>query len=393
MDKTQTIEGVAPTRRLSNRAKREAKLRQQAEAVRKLQRAQRRHTWLAALAFIAALVAVVVLVSLRSKPAIPAPVAATAATQTPPAPSVPSAPAPAAVPPVTSPSYSTLAGLVAMPPEELAKVDVAVVNLLCAEGLPGAEGLEIDHALATLDGWAARVRSETARNLHLFSDDPARFHGNEGEYRFKMLVTVLQQDLGVAYNPARADPDESATSFFADSRDVFLHGLTAPERHLGTCASLPVLYAAVARRLGYPVRLVTARSHLFDRWDPAASSAQSSFNLEGTNRGAGTIHPDDYYLAWPKPISPQQREAEGYLTSLSATGELAVFLDTRGDCLRAAGRWAEAAQAYGNAARLMPKSRVFAAKLADAAGRAHAVSSPAPAAVAAPPEPPVVIPP
>ena len=392
MDETQTIKGAAPTRRLSNRARREAELRQQAEAARKIQQAQRRRTWLAALAFIAALVAVALFVSLRPKPAIPAPVASTAATQTPTAPRVPSAPVPAAVPPVTNPGRPTLAELVAMPPEELAKVDVAVVNLLCAEGLPGAEGLEIDRALAALNGWAERVRAETARNLHLFGDDPARFHGNEGEYRFKMLVTILQQDLGVAYNPARADPDEPATSFFADSRDVFLHGLTAPERHLGTCASLPVLYTAVARRLGYPVRLVTARSHLFDRWEPAASSVQSPFNLEGTNRGAGTIHPDDYYLAWPKPISPEQREAEGYLTSLSATGELAIFLDTRGDCLRVAGRWTEAAQAYSHAARLMPKSRVFAAKLADAAGRAHAASSPAHPTVAAPPEPPVVLP-
>ena len=267
---------------------------------------------------------------------------------------------------------------------------MARVNLLCAEGLPGAEGLDIGRALVTLDGWTDRVRAETLSNLHRFRDDPARFHGNEGEYRFKMLVTVLQQDLGVAYNPARADPAEPAASFYADCRDVFLHGLTAPERHLGTCASLPVLYAAVARRLGYPVRLVAARSHLFNRWEPAPGSGQSTFNLEGTNRGAGTIHPDAYYQAWPKPISPEQREAEGYLTSLTATGELATFLDTRGDCLRAVGRWAEAAQAYGHAARLMPKSQVFAAKLADAAKRAHAVSGPAPATVAALPELPVI---
>lgn len=300
----------------------------------------------------------------------------------------PSVAAATAVPTRTPPA--TLAELLSLDGAALAATDVARVNLLCAEGLPGAEGLEIDHALATLDEWAERVRTETTRNFHHFNDDPARFHGNEGEYRFEILVTVLQQDLGVAYNPARADPDESATTFFADSRDLFLHGLTAPERHLGTCASLPVLYTAVARRLGYPVRLVTARSHLFNRWEPTASSGQSSFNLEGTNRGAGTIHPDEYYLAWPKPISPEQRESEGYLTSLSTAGELAIFLDTRGDCLRAADRWAEAAQAYGYAAQLVPKSRVFAAKLVDATSRAHAASNPAHAVVATQPEPPVI---
>lgn len=283
----------------------------------------------------------------------------------------------------TRPPPTTLAELLTMDDASLAAVDVARVNLLCAHGLPGAESLNIDCELATLDGWAERVRADTARNFHLFRDNPAHFHGNEGEYRFQMLVTVLQLDFGVAYNPARADPSESADSFFADSRDLFLHGLTAPERHLGTCASMPVLYAAVARRLDYPVRLVTTRMHLFDRWEPMIGGGQNAFNLEGTNRGA-TIHPNDYYLAWPLPVSPGQRESEGYLTSLSATGELAVFLDTRGDCLRAVGRWAEAAQAYGYAARLAPKSRVFAAKLADATNRARAVPSHAPVTVAAP---------
>ena len=290
----------------------------------------------------------------------------------------------------TRPPPATLAKLLALDETTLAAVDVARVNLLCAQGLPGAEGLDVDRVLTTLDNWVEQVRAETIRNLHLFHDHPECFHGNEGEYRFKMLITVLQQDLGVAYNPARADPNEPAASFYADSKDVFLHGLTAPNRHLGTCASMPVLYTAVARRLGYPVRLVTARMHLFDRWEPAPGSGQATFNLEGTNRGAGNIHPDDYYLAWPEPISPEQRATEGYLSSLSPTGELAIFLDTRGDCLRAAGHWAEAAQAYGHAARLAPKSRVFAAKLVDATKRAQATSDPAPATVAAPPELPVV---
>ena len=156
---------------------------------------------------------------------------------------------------------------------------------------------------------------------------------------------------------------------------------------------MPVLYAAVARRLGYPVRLVTAHLHLFNRWEPTPGSGQATFNLEGTNRGAGNIYPDSYYMAWPKLIGLEQQEAEGYLSSLSAAGELAIFLDTRGDCLRAAGRWAEAAQAYDHALRLRPKSRVFAAKLADSARRARVASNPAPAIVAATPAPPVVLPP
>jgi uncharacterized protein HemY len=47
-------------------------------------------------------------------------------------------------------------------------------------------------------------------------------------------------------------------------------------------------------------------------------------------------------------------EAEGYLKSLDAAGELAVFLSIRGMCLREAGRWNGAEEAFQSASRLAP---------------------------------------
>jgi len=44
-----------------------------------------------------------------------------------------------------------LDALLNLPPYQLADVDIAEMNLLCAAGLPGAKGLDIDHCLATLD--------------------------------------------------------------------------------------------------------------------------------------------------------------------------------------------------------------------------------------------------
>src|SRR3990172_4735469 len=64
----------------------------------------------------------------------------------------------------------TLDALLAMPPDRLATVDIAEMNLLCAVGLPGAEKLDVDHALATLDRWAARVASETDRHMYRVHD-------------------------------------------------------------------------------------------------------------------------------------------------------------------------------------------------------------------------------
>jgi hypothetical protein len=46
---------------------------------------------------------------------------------------------------------------------------------------------------------------------------------------------------------------------------LFLHGLT--QGRGGTCLSMPVAYVAVGRRLGYPLKLVTAKGHLFARWE------------------------------------------------------------------------------------------------------------------------------
>jgi hypothetical protein len=158
--------------------------------------------------------------------------------------------------------------LLALEPAELERVDIARMNLLCAEGLPGAENLNIDGCLAALDQWAAHAKREIDRHLYRFRASPTEYEDSEGYFRMLMMSVVVYEDFGIRYNPqwiaaptaARADDH-----FFADSRDVLLHGLTG-QRRMGTCSSMPVLYIALARRLGYPVRLVATKGHLFMRW-------------------------------------------------------------------------------------------------------------------------------
>ena len=43
----------------------------------------------------------------------------------------------------------------------LPKFNIAYINMVCAQGLPGAEALDIPEALAKLDEWARRIKSET----------------------------------------------------------------------------------------------------------------------------------------------------------------------------------------------------------------------------------------
>ena len=149
---------------------------------------------------------------------------------------------------------ATLKELLALSPADLEKCDLARMNLLCAEGLPGSEDLKIDAALALLDLWTQHVKTETDRNFHHFRENPKEFNNSEGYYRALLLITVVQQDFSIHYNPnhiTTPDAPEPDDSFFVDSKDLFIHGLVS-SRAMGTCISMPVFYVVVGQRLGYP---------------------------------------------------------------------------------------------------------------------------------------------
>jgi len=212
-------------------------------------------------------------------------------------------------------------------------------------------------ATRTLDQWAKRVASETERNLHKFREQPAEFNHSEGYFRVLALVTVLQQDFKVHYNPKRIlSPD------YSDPNDLFLQGLLS-DRRQGTCVSMPVLYVAVGRRLGYPLKLVTSKAHVFARWE--SGDGKERFNIEATNEGLNCF-PDEYYRTWPVAMTESEIASGQFLKSLTPAEELAVFLSARGHCLEAAGRFAEAQLAHAHAHALAPQSPQYLAFLAGA---------------------------
>ncbi len=260
----------------------------------------------------------------------------------------------------------TLQELLARPATGLEQGDTTLANLLCAQGLPGADDLDVRDCLTRLDQWAKQIKAETERHLYRFRANPAEFDNSEGYFRMLMMAVVVYEDFRVHYNPrliespTLTDPDDH---FFADSGDVFLHGLLS-ERRMGTCSSMPVLYVALGRRLGYPLKLVTTKAHLFVRWEGAGER----FNLEATGKGMNH-YDDDHFREWPFAVNEEEIEAEGYLKSLSPAEELAVFLSIRGHCLREAGRWPEAAQSFAEAASMAPNTRGYQLLLADAKQR------------------------
>ncbi len=261
------------------------------------------------------------------------------------------------------PTPKTFKELLAVRASEVGNLDIALLNLLSAQGLPGAEELIPENCTATLDRWATRVKSETERHLYRFRSNPAEYENSEAYFRMLIMAVVLYEDFGVRYNPERVALPSTANlndHFFADSRDIFLHGLTG-NRRMGTCSSMPVLYAGIGRRLRYPLKLATTKAHVFLRWD----GPDEKFDLEATGKGMNR-YTDEHFKKWPFPVTDEEVRAEGYLKSLSPPEELALFLSLRGNCLREAGRTKEAAECYAAALRLAPDKNAYRALLADA---------------------------
>ncbi len=244
-----------------------------------------------------------------------------------------------------------LSELMKMSEEELGRLDLAKMNLAVVKM---ALGSNYSDYLKTLDEWTDHLRKEMERNLYLYQRDPASFDNSEAYFRVLMMNTIIKEDFKVGYDPelmeSPEDRNNSGYAFFSDPAKVFLPGMLGPKDRLGTCTSLPVLFAALGRRLGYPIKLVLSKGHVFCRWD----DGEEVFNIEMTNKGVSRKS-DDYYRKWPFPITPEEEEKYSYLKSLSSKEELALFLGTLGNVRMAHGQYSPAAITYDMANQLAPR--------------------------------------
>jgi hypothetical protein len=223
--------------------------------------------------------------------------------------------------------------------------DIACAELRLAEGLPGAEGLDRGLCLRWLDEAARLVAQTTERHFYRFQQRPQDFQHSEGRFRMMWLVTVLQRDLGVWYDLASVPlPDEE---FFKHPKYLFLHGII--QGFGGTCSSLPPLYAAVGRRLNYPLKLVKAAQHCFVRWEGRGER----FNIEATTQGF-VSHPDEHYLTWPHPVTPEVVREYRLLKSETPEEEVAGCLCKRGHVFLETGEYRKANWEYVQAYCVAP---------------------------------------
>lgn len=216
--------------------------------------------------------------------------------------------------------------LVWMSDEELGRLDMAAINLACAEGLPGAPTpAQVDECLDRLDHYARCVADYTRQRMPEFRSRAAHYDGSRGKFKMVCLVDLLRGLFGVRYNQAKI-PEHVPLN----TADVFIHGPLLGEG--GTCASLPVVYAAVGRRLGYPLKLVMSSSatagHLFVRWDEPGGER---FNFEANSDSCDSPSDDDYRNGRQHgPMPPNAEKYGGCLVSQSPRQELSGFMVQRG---------------------------------------------------------------
>jgi len=131
------------------------------------------------------------------------------------------------------------------------------------------------------------------------------------EQRIRVLNTLLYQIEGFHY-----DHSESAQMKVENQT---LKGLL--DTKMGTCDTLPILYLAVAQRLGYPVYPVSAPDHQFLRYIDPHLKMQ---NIEATSGGG--YSPDETYIR-EFHVNEKALKSGSYMRTMTYREYLGFMLD------------------------------------------------------------------
>jgi len=253
--------------------------------------------------------------------------------------------------------------LVAMSDADLTAMDPLVMNMIVARGVPELADLDMARYVGLVDAWAQRIgvgirigESDAARASPAYAADPDIWRAGS------MAIALASTDIGIAY---------TRDVRMSNHADLFVPGLIDSKR--GTCSNMPVLYMAVARRLGWPLKAVVAADHMWCRWDDGAKS----FNLEATTttaaggEGSFSTPPDEAYRT-DFDVSSKAIEVGSDLTTLTARQTLGVYLQQRAGYFREKGEWTRAEEDLLLARVCFPENRdIFRNLLVLSEQRAH----------------------
>jgi hypothetical protein len=248
--------------------------------------------------------------------------------------------------------------LLEAPPEKIIEgCNIQLLNLLCADRLPGNEDIDIRGCLTRLDSLADYIKGSIERTYRVYGPS-AQYSFSKQKTWMATLITRMKQGFGAAYSPsAKADLDAGVEAALTNASEIFINGLlhADPKRRLGTCASIPVLATAIARKLGYPVRLACAYRHRYCRWEDNGHS----FNIEASNPMGMAVQSDEHYRQHRGGLPASVSHSTFHFRSLTPAEEFASFMQERVAVLRDAGRYDETFLWSARALQFAPDDPIF----------------------------------
>ncbi len=232
----------------------------------------------------------------------------------------------------------TLGELVGRPNEYLHDVDPLELNLLVAQALPAFADLEVAPYQQRADEGAEDFQRRLPVFEAEFRKSPQDWKNDIRFFRLGGLCWYVAEVLGIRY---RDDHREATSVLYTDPSDLFINGVM--DTRQGTCGNMAALHAALAWRLGWPLRLACAGPHIFCRYD----DGQVIHNIECTNNGRGGFqsHPDSYYQEHYR-IPDVAIRCGSDLRALSPRETLGLFFGLRGRHWEDVGRLPEAEVDY-----------------------------------------------
>ncbi len=235
--------------------------------------------------------------------------------------------------------------------------DPVEVNLSVCLDITHFAGLNVQAYQSIVDQWAVDFDRRLPRAEQHFRATPQDWKDDVRFFRLGMLCWYIGEVLGIRY---KEDQVELKAVRYTNPRDLFLNGLI--DTRQGTCGNMPVLYLAIAWRLGWPVNLIIAGSHALCRFADGAVY----YNIECTNFANGFRSPPDEFLQETYGISDEAIRIGSDLCPLTPRQMLGWFVGLRGRFHMDSGRTNQAAADYSLALSLFPESQRLQYDLAEA---------------------------
>ncbi len=116
-----------------------------------------------------------------------------------------------------------------MPAENLDRVDIGRMNIICARNVTRTELVDTAKYVAKLDEWAVIAKRLEQKYLPAYEKNAARYDHSLAKFKAVTLALTIQQDLKCDYNmeliKSGAMNDMLSPRFFKNAEDVFITGL------------------------------------------------------------------------------------------------------------------------------------------------------------------------